>query len=119
LLWSKFARSFGWENNPVRHACLILLPALCSQVGASAFANLRRLPQVSLQVHTKFHDGNSFGFEKLFLQQRVWAANEDFSSVADHAVPGNAFSRRSGSHGASGGARATRQTQGSGEPSIS
>ena len=98
--------------------CLSLLPAFCSQVGASPFANFRGTPEVSLQVHTKFNDGNSFGFEKLFLEQGVWAANEDFSAVADHAVPGNAFSGRSGSHGASGGARAAGQTKGSGKPSI-
>ena len=76
------------------------------------------LPEVPFQVHAKFNDGDTFGFEKLFLEQSVWATNEDFSAVADHAVPRNAFSRRSASHGASGGARASGQTQGSGEPSI-
>jgi hypothetical protein len=118
LLSSKLPHRLRWENNPVASVGLSLLPALCSQFGASPFANFRRLPEVSFQVHTKFNDGNSLSFEKLFLEQGVWAANEDFSAVADHAVPRNAFSGRSGGHGAPGSARAAGQTEGSGKPSI-
>lgn len=45
-------------------------------------------------------------------------ANEDFAAVADHAVPGNAFSGGSSGHGASGRARAARQTKSFSKPSI-
>jgi hypothetical protein len=95
-----------------------LLSALRSQVGAFPFPSFQQLPEVPLQVHTKFNDGNSFAFEKLFLEQSVWATDEDFSAIADHAVPGNTFSGRSAGHGASGRARAAGQPQGSGKPSI-
>lgn len=95
-----------------------LLSSLRSRARAFPFASSRGLPEVPFQVHAKFNDGDTFGFEKFFLEQRVWATNQDFSAVADHAVPGNALSRRSGGHGASRGARATGQPEGSSQPSI-
>src|SRR6266849_7254676 len=80
---------------------------------------LADLPKMASQVNTKLNDRDAFAFQKLPLEQSVWSTNEDFSAVADHAVPGNSFSGRSGSHGASGCARAPRQAQSPSEGSIS
>ncbi len=66
-----------------------------------------------LEVDAGFDDGNSFGFEELFLQGGVRFANEDFAVGAEDAVPGDAFALRSCAHGAAGGARAAGQTQSS------
>lgn len=95
-----------------------LLSGPLSRGCALRLTDLSRLPEVALQVHTKFDDGNTLAFEKFFLQQSVWSADENLSVVADHAVPGNAFSGWSGGHGASGRARSARQTQNSSQPPI-
>src|SRR5215469_14103604 len=76
------------------------------------------LPDVLLQVHTKLYEGDAFTFEKFSLKQSMRAANEDFAAVADHTMPGNAFSGGSGGHSASGGARPARQTKSLSQLSI-
>jgi len=48
--------------------------------------------------------------KKLALQGSVRFADQDASRSADHALPGDAAALRASSHGASGGARASRQT---------
>src|SRR5205807_399820 len=95
-LWSTFARSLVFQSS-----CLAWVP------------------KVALQVYAKFDHRDAFAFKELSLEQGVWAMNQDFSAVADHAVPGNAFSGRSGGHGASGRAGAAGQAQKPSHPSIS
>ena len=70
------------------------------------------------QVDAGFYDADAFAFEEFSLEQSVRSANEDFPAVADYAVPWNAFSRRSGGHGATSRARAARQVQSFSEGSI-
>lgn len=57
-------------------------------------------------VDAGFDDGNAFGFEELFLQGGIRFPDQDFAIGAEDAVPGDAFSLRSGAHGAPGSARA-------------
>jgi hypothetical protein len=77
-----------------------------------------RFPQVPFQVDAKPDYRDAFAFEKLSLQGCVGFANQDFSALAENAMPGNAFSGGSRRHGASCGARAAWQAQGLSEGSI-
>src|SRR5690348_9939485 len=76
------------------------------------------LPELLFQIHAKLYERDAFTFEKFSLKQSVRAANQDFAAVADHAVPRNAFSGRSGGHGTSGRARAAGQTKSFSKPPI-
>jgi hypothetical protein len=60
---------------------------------------------MALQVHAGFDDLDAFTLEELFLERGVWFANEEFAAFAENAMPGNAFSGRSGGHGAACAAR--------------
>src|SRR5260370_27777982 len=72
-------------------------------------SGLARLPEMTLQVHAKFNDGDALAFEKLSLEQSVGPTNEDVPAVANHAVPRNAFSGGSGRHSTSTAAHAAGQ----------
>jgi hypothetical protein len=69
-------------------------------------------------IDAGFDDAYSFGFEELFLEGGVGFADEDFAVGTEDPVPGNAFSGRRCAHGATCGARATRETQGFSKGSI-
>src|SRR5258708_27892291 len=69
-------------------------------------------PEVAFQVHTRVNDFDAFAFEEFSREGRVRLADENFSALADNAMPGNTFSGRSGGHGASCAARAAWETQG-------
>ncbi len=74
----------------------------------------RRGPKMISQVDAGLGDFDAFGFEEFFLEGGVGLADEDFAALADHAMPGNAFSRGSGGHGTPGAACAAAQAQGFG-----
>ncbi len=63
------------------------------------------------QIDAGFGDFDAFGFKEFFLERGVRLADEDFAALTDHAMPGNAFSRGSGGHGAPGAACSTAQAQ--------
>ncbi len=69
---------------------------------------------MSFEIDAGFGDFDAFRFEEFFLERGVRFTDEDFAALADHAVPGNAFSGRSCGHGAPGAACATAQAQGFG-----
>ena len=73
----------------------------------------RRGPKMRSQVDAGFDDFDAFGFEEFFLERGIGLADEDFAALADDAMPGDTLSGGSGGHGASGGACATGQAQGS------
>jgi hypothetical protein len=81
-------------------------------------ARLGRFPEVGIQIDAGLDDLNAFGFEEFLLKGSVRLANEDFAALAHDAMPWNAFSRGSGSHGAARTARTARQTQSLRERSI-
>jgi len=66
---------------------------------------------VAVQIHARLDDPDAFTFEELSLQGTVRFADEDFAVFTDNPVPGNAFTRGSHCHGASGTARASREAQ--------
>src|SRR5260370_36979113 len=55
-----------------------------------------RFPEVAFQVHTRLNDFDAFAFEEFSLEGSVRLADENFSALADNAMPGNTFSGRSG-----------------------
>jgi hypothetical protein len=73
---------------------------------------------VTFEVDAKPDYSDAFAFEELSLQGRVGFANQDFSALAENAMPGNAFPGRRRSHGVSRGARAAWQAQGLSKASI-
>ena len=74
---------------------------------------------MAFQVHAGFGNRDPFAFEEFSLQGSVRLANKDFAALTDNAMPGNAFSGRSGGHGASGATRAAGHAQGFSQGPIS
>ena len=68
---------------------------------------------MALQIDAGFEDIHAFGFKKLSLKRGIGLADQDLAILADDAVPGDAFSRRSGSHGAPRASCSAAQTQSS------
>src|SRR3974390_1026343 len=51
------------------------------------------LPQMPLQIGAKFGYLDAFAFEELALEGGIRFANQEFAAVANHAMPGDGFSR--------------------------
>src|SRR5467141_551961 len=100
----------GWQRADRLTAASLLNTLFRGFVFQGGF--LWRLPEVAFQVHARLSDFDAFAFEEFSLQGSVRLADEDFAALTDDAMPGNAFSGRSRGHGASGAARAARETQG-------
>ena len=73
---------------------------------------------MTFQVDAGFRDFYAFTFEELALERGVGLADEDFAALTNDAMPGDAFSRRSGGHGAACAARAAREAQRSSERPV-
>ena len=73
---------------------------------------------MAVQLEAGFHNAHAFAFEEFFLQRGVRLADEDFSLLANNAMPGDSFSGGSGGHGAARAACAAAETQDSSEAPI-
>src|SRR5438874_2488855 len=50
-----------------------------------------RSPGVLLHIHARLEKSYAFAFQKFALQTGIWLTDQQFSFVADHAMPGNTF----------------------------
>ena len=66
---------------------------------------------MGIQIDAGLGDLNAFGFEEFLLKGSVRLADQDFAAFAYDAMPRDALSGRSGSHGAACSARAAGKTQ--------
>jgi hypothetical protein len=73
---------------------------------------------MTAEVDARLDHRHAFAFEEFSLQGGVRLTDEELSARAQNAMPGNAFARRRGRHGAPRGSRSARKAQGFSEGSI-
>jgi hypothetical protein len=66
---------------------------------------------MTFQDHARLGDSDAFGFKELALKRSVRFTNEEFSALANDALPGNALPGRSSGHGVADGASASTKAQ--------
>jgi hypothetical protein len=69
-------------------------------------------------VHARFAECDAFRFQEFALQTGIRLTDQQFTAIANHAMPGNAFPGGACRHGPAGTARSTPQAKGFGNPSI-
>src|SRR3974377_362910 len=105
------------------HVALTLVLALVAtrQPGLlfqGTLGDWHRLPKVRCQIGMGFDDFYAFALKQFALQGRVGFADEQFSAVADNAVPRDAFSRWGRCHSPARGSRPAAQSQSLGKRPI-
>src|SRR5215467_9652420 len=86
--------------------------------GSVAHVPFRRRPCEQFHVHPAFAHFHAFALEHFALQAGIGFADQQFSAVADHAMPRNALAGGACGHRSTGAARSSAETQRFCKPSI-
>ena len=70
-------------------------------------------------VDAGFEERNAFGFKQFALQPGIRFADQQFSAVTDHAMPGNAFAGGTRGHCTAGTARSSAEPESFGKFPVS